>query len=1526
LRRAAFDAASFGAAGPTTMLTGGPLSKRLLACPLALLLLLTLAHDWRASGAAGPRLESLATLFDVKLGLVRDTNGDSLADSVAARVIVPAEPGADDLEAAANIAARLSYETTAMTLPLVLRDDHVTSPEGIALPILVGRENRFVKKLVESQAIDVKSLAPGQGLIALVRSAAGGPDGVVVVGGDDAGTLAAGVELAARLPRLWNMTGITLAGIEQQAAQYLRAKGVADARASVISVLVDSDRRGIATVTLEVSSGGDRTRIVKIFEDLDAAHRAGREPKVLNFAEAASTTVRVNGPGGAAGAPRASVRRTGMNARTLTPPVDPDEFVPEPPAGGDRAGASGERAAAVAEPPAAAAEAAGAAAVSGGGRAGAAPAAATPAPAGQRGGAPSASTPAPAPAAAPATPSAPAKPFDLSGVYSLDGWLGDAYQDLIPDRVETSLILGGPRDSFGATHIAARLGLESTGITLPLTKRDEKVKQPQSEPSPILVGRDNRLVQQLLKIGKARVDDLQPGEGAIQIVPRAFGNATATVVAGADPAGTEGASMHLARRVPYVWDVRRGAPSLDDVVTEATRFFGARSGASHAAQALGELKGVLDDLREKKLESIDAKVFLEKADPLFAKFFENEIRHQLEEVPDAKDAKVAVATQGVTDPVTVFEDKLDIPWEVDEFWAKVKSEVLPKVKAGAKVELEARLSEPPEVRTEIAGKARADLSKAGAANPRVRILSAYKQGFFWLTEQVLPELKGKHVRSVNVIVRAHKPDLSKKYKFYQVPSRWLQELFPADEIFKRDLGLPLDAFRMELADETKDIYRLEAKDAGGKVVYASAFSPTIVEREYLDKFPGWAKVDVTTGWLSATVDGQSAVDVRIQTDPERFWDHYQSKILPRVYDNVMRVTGSRPTSDKQPFFRDFDVEVWMSEPDFRLGIDEEQVSSLESLHEDIYFVTLDFFAAMGRTLTRNRLNSPGKVLPIIHPARPGKAGEARILYAGNAATRAKMDITYKEKGVEKPTIVSRDLGRINVSAPQIVREVARADRLTELEIQVDAADDREAGRAADALDNLVRLQAAGLFKTAFSYDHVDRVAVNIGLRDARTRRVVRNTGSFAPSDIRSAAGAADVAPASRPADPDNRSSHSGPPRSPIPDSDKHLIEWDHVIGPDEAEQLVSKLAAYPEIEAYKVGESYRGRDLSLMEVTLPTSSELVSIAKLTAYKPTIFIMGRQHANEVSSTSHILRLAELLATDATYRKMLEKVNVILCPVQNPDGAAISFELQKLTPNHMLHAGRYSALGSDVGSSTLLPESEVVGRVWREWLPDIYLNPHGYPSHEWVQQFAGYVPPGFRAYWDSRGWYTLMQNGLRDPRYPDYEQANLALREAIVREINANADVHAMNVRHQDRYTRWAYGFGPHVYTMEVYKDTTIFFSDPESGEPRGSRRAAGASGAGGSSRRATMGSWPQVTLVGGTTEAPDETAQGPWMNLVTKAGFSFLMAHVDYLKDGRYQIQRIEEGGQRDNATITTLRVRPVMPARAVAARPRRPTM
>ena len=1382
-----------------------------------------------ASGAP----PDLASFFGPR-GLVRDSNGDALNDHIAARIIVPATPSREDGLTAANIAARLGFETTSMSLPLVLDDNTVPQPAGIDVPILVGRSNAFVRKLADAGAIDLQALRPGQGLIAAVRSPLGGGDGLVIAGGDDTGTLAAGTHVAARLPRLWNMTGVTLTAVTDQIGRFLRARGV-EARPPVItSIVVDAERRGIAAVNVRVPlAAAQSARALTILQDLERAHRRGLEPMTLNFAEIARTSIELWADGKSAGA--ADVYRSGLNARTLTPPIDPNELATDSP--GDRGRPADEAAGA-----------------------------------------------------------RPGKSFDLSNPYSIQGWYGDAYIDLIPDRTDTGLIVGNGADAVSAAQIAARLGLETTGATFPIAKPDDEVRDPTREQNPILVGRENRLVKDLEKIGRARLDDLKPGEGAVQIVPRAFGNLTATVVAGGDARGTEAASGYLARRVPYVWDNRRGAFSFGDLRTELNRFLGGKNTAGQAAQALREVQAVLTEIRTAAatgpvpVESFDVKVFLEAANPAFDAFLAARLTDEL------KGAKVTVKSETITAPTPVIDETMDVPWEVDEFWVRLRGDVLPKVKPGSAVTLEARLSEAPEFRRTIADQARAELTKAGAANPSVRILSAYKQGYLWLTEQVIPELKGKGARAIHIKVAEHKPDLTKKQKFYQVPSRWLHELYPVDDIFARDLAIAKDQFSLELVDGAKDIYSLEATDASGKVVHRAAFSPKFVEREYLDKFPGWSRVEVTTGWIQATVDGASAIDARIQTDPERFWDHYQAKILPRIYDHVMKVTENRPLPDKQPFHRDLDVEVWMSEPDFRIGVDEELVSSLESLHEDLYFVTLDFFDALGRTTTRRRLAAPGKIFPIIQPEARGKPGKVRILYAGNASTKPQLEVRYTTTGGAKLETVRRDLGKIDTTPAQALRAVVRADGVSEIELGVEAANDREAARAVDALEGLARLHGAGLFKETLSVDRVDRVAVSVGQKEIRTRRVLAHTGVAAPSNVWTAA--------AKPALP--------------------LVAWDHIIGPAESEEIVGKLAAYPEVRAYKAGTSYRGREISIAEITLPAPGELVSLAKLTALKPTIFITGRQHANEVSSTSHILKLGELLVTDPAYREILKKVNIVLHPIENPDGAQMAYDLQKLTPTHMLHAGRYSALGMDVASQVgladpLLPEALVRGRVWQDWLPDIYLNPHGYPSHEWVQQFAGYVPPGFRTYLSTRGWYTSV-SGLRDPRHPEHVDAVSALREAIVREINSNADVRDMNLRSQARYRRWAYGFGPWVYGQEIYKDTAIYYSDLETGEPRGSRRAGAGGGGdgdgGGGGARFSMNQWPQVTFFSAGTEAPDETAQGEWLNLVTKPGFSFLMAHIKYLRDGRFKVERIEAGGQRDSTSITLLRVRPVMPGAA----------
>ncbi len=68
---------------------------------------------------AGPETP-IENVFQLGL-IVQDTNGDQLADAVCGHVVVASLPTAAENTAAANLAARIGYETTALTLPIVVR-------------------------------------------------------------------------------------------------------------------------------------------------------------------------------------------------------------------------------------------------------------------------------------------------------------------------------------------------------------------------------------------------------------------------------------------------------------------------------------------------------------------------------------------------------------------------------------------------------------------------------------------------------------------------------------------------------------------------------------------------------------------------------------------------------------------------------------------------------------------------------------------------------------------------------------------------------------------------------------------------------------------------------------------------------------------------------------------------------------------------------------------------------------------------------------------------------------------------------------------------------------------------------------------------------------------------------------------------------------------------------------------------------------------------------------------------------------
>ena len=222
----------------------------LRACGVGVVAILALQPQGAAMQSAPGPLD-VAAFFSGAQRVVKDTNADGIADAVAARIIVPDSPSKEDSLAAANLAGRLGFETSALSLPLVLRQREVTEPASIQVPILVGRTNRFVMALIEKGEIDLSVLQPGQGLVAVVRSPLGGGPGLVVAGADDEGTLAAGIEVAARLPRLWGMTGITLAGIADQVSGHLRRAGVTTRQTAVRALVVDRERRGLASVTVQ---------------------------------------------------------------------------------------------------------------------------------------------------------------------------------------------------------------------------------------------------------------------------------------------------------------------------------------------------------------------------------------------------------------------------------------------------------------------------------------------------------------------------------------------------------------------------------------------------------------------------------------------------------------------------------------------------------------------------------------------------------------------------------------------------------------------------------------------------------------------------------------------------------------------------------------------------------------------------------------------------------------------------------------------------------------------------------------------------------------------------------------------------------------------------------------------------------------------------------------------------------------------------------------------------------------------------
>lgn len=1046
-----------------------------------------------------------------------------------------------------------------------------------------------------------------------------------------------------------------------------------------------------------------------------------------------------------------------------------------------------------------------------------------------------------------------AKEMSFSNLFTKEGLIKEEEKGI--EKLDAKIVLSREDFSPSVAEIAFRLGLESTGITMPITIVDEEIKNfDEIDFNPIIVGEKNRLTQYLLKSGKLRVPRLEKNEGYIAIVPKAFNDFTAIVFTG----NLKNASLYFVRHLPFVWREGKWRIEIFKIEDDINSFFKLKNIEGQLSLVGKHLRDFFQKNPLENIESLKIEIFIDgvvsQPEKLFNELF--------------KEKNVKIDFFSRKEGKKVFEVEKEIPYEVDEFWKIWKEEALNKLNPGRKIKIDLRLSEPPEIRESIKEKILKELEEKGFKRDDIslRVLCSYKQGFSWIVDDVIPKLKGKEIKSVQIIFPYRKLQIIPA-KFQEEPTRWLSELYPVDEIISRELNLPVNSINFEREEMEEPVYRIKVYGKEG-IIFQDSFSPFIGKRYYLDKFPSWGEVTITQGGLLIEEDGKEIFRKFIKSDLQQFWEYYQKEILEKLHEHIMKKTGNKPTIEKQPFFHTLKVELFASEPDYRLGIDEEMITSLESIHDEIYFDTLDFLEAtlykekliLDEKEIQKRFNAPGKIMPVIHPSLPGKPAKAKILLTDYPVPKPKINFKWKDlKGIDREEEVI--LQPLSLEFCKGRGAKVREDGISSLEIYLKFSKEENA-IAFDMIESLKGLREKGFLRDFCALKNLEEIVLNFQFESLHSS----NSFRIFPSEI----------------------------KKPL-QFKKNLIKFDHVTSPEEVSEISEILGTLPEIYTYKIWKSYEGRDIPVMEIILPTPSEVVSRNKLILRKPTILFTGRQHGNEVSSTSYLLKLAELLATDEKWKEYLKKINVVIHPMENPDGAGLAYELQKITPHFCLHAGRYTSLGADVSTQirnpeTVLTEALIRNFLYERWKPDIYLNLHGYPSHEWVQQFSGYTPYLFRQYWIPRGWYAFITH-LEHPGYPFHSEASKTLLEYVNREINSLEEIF-INKNQYQRYVRWAERWQPHIHFLEIHGETNLYFD----------RRSSRASKP---SARRDLTFWEAVT------EGMDETAQNGWLNFVCLEGLSFVKAHLDFLKDSEVPFHREEEEESLGKISITLTRIRPV---------------
>lgn len=812
----------------------------------------------------------------------------------------------------------------------------------------------------------------------------------------------------------------------------------------------------------------------------------------------------------------------------------------------------------------------------------------------------------------------------------------------------------------------------------------------------------------------------------------------------------------------------------------------------------------------------------------------------------------------------VYEKEYDIPWEVDVCKNVLETKVYPLIQSGDQVEVYAALSEEADVRTILEKEIKEQIEKNGANLSYAEIICAYKQGFSWIDEIIIPKLQKERVEKLRIAFRPFLPegqtdwldengatpsytnvDSSNPNKWYDLPIRYLQELYPIVDIIEEKLGLNKENVLFSVYEGEKDCtYWLEAEDENGNIILEENYLAANTERPYLDAYPEMGKVHPATGYVKVFINGEEVLNERIRTDVECIWDIYQKEVLKDVQEFMEEKLGNNISLATQPFFSRLSLEVIASEPDYKLPCREDLISTLDALHEDMYFVGTDFFKNYGVRHSGELLDAPGLILPIL------RKGEGKPYFK----------VTLYDIMAEKPALVSTQKEITSFATREDLSVYMNAltyesDQVI-AHIHIDGGNTKVAKSYADLFNKEVLASCKG-------YIGVDIVKLYVN-GHVFDMYVQKNEEQMKDLDIR----------------------------------EIDLLEHT-LIGYEQYLEIIEQLKRVPGISVYKTATSYAGRDIYAVEL-LPKYKGYLSRTKRINLLPSEIINSRHHANEVSSTNSAFMLLKELLTNPKYEDLSEKLNLIIVPMENVDGTAIHYELQKDNPYWKFHVARFNAIGKEFyhehfKEDTIHTEAMGLTRLWYRALPDIIVDNHGVPSHEWEQQFSGYTSPSFKGFWLPRSllygyfWYVTNEE------YKSNYLVNKRMEDVIADAIGAQQDIYKWNKEWMQQFEKFAHGWMPKLFPANYYKDMINYWI-PFEYQPE---------------HRYPSIRFPWITTVAYTSEVADETAQDDYLHLCAKAHVIHDLATIDMFIEGKSIFETREEKTD-DFVSISCIRQRPLI--------------